>query len=320
MLSINSDSLPFADTYVGYSDKVSILISNEGTDDLEISLSLLDSAFAIDTAYLLLAPEASYELAVYFNPDSAGVFEGGSYWLPMIWIETLTFVSLTGTGVNPAVMTVSPDSISAALMTDETVIKTLTVDNTAGGSELVVQFESRIHAQTITKPLTQSRTPSSTHDPTSLSQDFGSYLSDTARVLIIQNSSAWGMDMRSFMQETFGITAMTIYPQVLSGHDLEPYDLIITTGDQNYEYYETISNNRERFEDYVENGGVIQYQLATQGSNVSLVGGVNIIHGSADNRNTLDAPDHPIGKDLPLVLEGNSANHTYLTDLPEEQR
>ncbi|MFH6983574.1 Ig-like domain-containing protein [Marinoscillum luteum] len=317
VLSINSDSLPFADTYVGYSDKVSILISNEGTDDLEISLSLLDSVFAIDTAYLLLAPEVSYELAVYFNPDSAGVFEGDLLLATNDLDRDSTFVSLTGTGVNPPVMTVSPDSISAALMTDETVIKTLTVDNTAGGSELVVQFESRIHAQTITKPLTQSRAPSSTHDPTSLSQDFGGYLSDTARVLIIQNSSAWGTDMRYFLQEIFGITAVTVYSQYLSGHDLEPYDLIITTGDQDYEYYETISNNRERFEDYVENGGVIQYQLATQGSNVSLVGGVNIIHGSADNRNTLDAPDHPIGKDLPLVLEGNSANHTYLTDLPE---
>ncbi|WP_421894665.1 choice-of-anchor D domain-containing protein [Marinoscillum sp.] len=320
VLSVNTDGLPFAQTYAGYSDTLSLMISNEGTDDLEITLSLSDSVFAIDTTYLLIAPEDSYELTVYFNPDTAGIFEGNLLLVSNDLDRDSTLVWLAGTGVNPPVMVVSPDSLWADLITDETAIKTLTVDNTDGGSDLVVEFKSRTRTPTTTNTLAHNSgaEPSTTHDSTSVSQSFGSILSDTARVLIIQNSTAWGTDMRHFLQEIFGITAVTVYAQYLSGHDLEPYDLIITTGDQSYDYYEHISSNRERFEEFVENGGVIQYQLATMGSNVNLVGGVHIVYGNGESYNVLNTPDHPIGEHLPLVLEGNLANHTHLTDLPED--
>ncbi|MEJ2721473.1 MAG: choice-of-anchor D domain-containing protein, partial [bacterium] len=93
---------------------------------------------------------------------------------------------------------------------------------------------------------------------------------------------------------------------------------VVTTGDLSPIYYETLSSNVAKFESFVASGGVVQYQLATQGSNVDIVNGVDVLFGNLENYNTVLTPEHPIVAGLPTELEGNYANHAYLVNLPAD--
>ncbi|MGH7453260.1 MAG: choice-of-anchor D domain-containing protein, partial [bacterium] len=137
-------------------------------------------------------------------------------------------------------------------------------------------------------------------------------------ILVIQNTSAWGLNMASFIFENFGIAATVINSSQIAATDFSPFDLIITVGDQSSSYYNAISANVAKFDEFVSQGGVVQYQLATQGDNVNIVNGVNVRFGNSENLNKVLLPLHPIAAGLPAELPGNSANHCYLSNLPPE--
>ena len=134
-------------------------------------------------------------------------------------------------------------------------------------------------------------------------------------MLVIQETSAWGLYIADVLLNEFGISATIISSAMISSTDLTQYDLIITASDESSTYYTNISANQNKFEEFVNSGGIIQYQLATQGSNLKIVGGTDVINGNQENFNTVKVPNHPILKDLPSQLEGSSANHCYFTNL-----
>ena len=135
-------------------------------------------------------------------------------------------------------------------------------------------------------------------------------------ILIIQDWSAWGVYMDAFIQENFGIVSTVINSSNIASTDFSPFDIVITVGSQSSSYYSAISSQVAKFEAFVANGGIVQYQLATQGDNVSIVNGVDVLYGNAEFYNTVLLPDHPIVAGLPTTLEGNFANHCYLANLP----
>jgi len=93
-------------------------------------------------------------------------------------------------------------------------------------------------------------------------------------------------------------------------------DLIITVGDEGPDYYGAISANVAKFETFVARGGTVQYQLATQGDDVTIAGGVLVHFGNLENVNRVLLRGHPIVAGLPELLAGNFANHCYMTQLP----
>ncbi|MBX7150405.1 T9SS type A sorting domain-containing protein [bacterium] len=136
------------------------------------------------------------------------------------------------------------------------------------------------------------------------------------RILVIQETDAWGVNIGDFIINNLGITPTVINSSQIAETDFFQYDLIVTAGDEDNTYYTELSNNVSKFEAYVIAGGVVQYQLATQGDNVTIVGGVQVIHSYAENVNRVLIPEHPIVSGLDSLLNGNSANHCYLTNLP----
>ncbi|MCH7521893.1 MAG: hypothetical protein IIB42_09385, partial [Candidatus Marinimicrobia bacterium] len=100
--------------------------------------------------------------------------------------------------------------------------------------------------------------------------------------------------------------------------DFTQYALIITTGGQSSTYYSNVSASVGQFEDYLAQGGVVQYQLATYGPDVAIVGGVNVLSGFGEEYNIILEPDHPLAAGLPTMLLGESANHNWLSNLPPD--
>lgn len=241
--------------------------------------------------------------------------------------------------VLPPIFSSTPDSFGATIGAGDSTKQTLTISNTGTGnltwnisvsSSLPQRLGNKIQSNfdRLTKKTTTGAAGSKlSHGRTVISPVKSLNLASNAagpgyedrKVLVIQNFDAWGVVMSDFILENFGITPTVITSGDIAITDFSQYDLIITTGDQDDEvYYGAISANVSKFEDYVATGGVVQYQLATQGENVDIAGGVTVTYGSQEDFNRVLIPDHPIVSGLDSILEGGWANHCYLTNLPQD--
>ncbi len=247
------------------------------------------------------------------------------------------YISLDVT-VLPPVFSASPDTFTSTIGAGDSIKHTLNIQNTGDGNlkwNITVSKTPPLRGQkTFVNPVLKERTLSTQVTAGSkapharniisanpaiarLSEQIAA--SPDQSILIIQNASAWGIIISDFIQQNFGNIPVVINSSAIANTDFTPFDLIITAGDQDDGvYYNAISANVAKFEDYVSGGGVVQYQLATQGENVDIVGGVTVTYGNSDSWNRILLPDHPIVAGLTSPLEGSSANHCYLTNLPQD--
>ncbi|WP_367275754.1 S8 family serine peptidase [Marivirga sp.] len=313
-MELNYDSLFITDTL-----KKTVQIRSIGTDTLLISdITLNSENFKIDSTSLALAAGSDYELEVSFLPKTIGALKDTLKIFSNDSITPILTVNLMGYGVEPPVMSVSPDSVEVNLMTNDSTVQYITIDNTAGGSSLYVGLDKIYGISEINGMNFSSYDYANSHDnresiPIKHNKNVASV---EKNILVIQNKLAWGVDMVDFIYSQTNITAIGILSSDLGNYDLSNIDLIITTGDQTTQYYDDLTTQVAKLEGFVNNGGVIQYQVATQGEDVQLVGGVGAINGNSENFNIVIDSLHPIVTSLPQLLEGSSANHNYLINLP----
>ncbi len=114
----STDSLDFGSTYVGnsaYTTSEDLMIENRGTKTLEISQIFVAWVGGIDfhpieTGGISIAPGESFDLSILFAPQELGLRNG------ILVIQSNDpdtpnhFVSLTGEGVNPAIIEVTPNA------------------------------------------------------------------------------------------------------------------------------------------------------------------------------------------------------------------
>jgi hypothetical protein len=340
-IAVSDDSLDFGQVFITASDTLTLLVSNEGTDLLTVSDITSDNPdYTVDTTSFNLDPGESQEVPVAFTPVNPGLSPG-----------TLTIFSndpttpaypvlLQGEGLIPPDIAVSPDSLSDSLFTGETSTHILTIDN-SGGSDLVFDISvQNVNAKAVNANFSSKRNQtllkrkvfplrgetralfrgnSSEPHPSEAVLPLNSIESTgDSSILVIQDFSAWGVDMFTFILNNFGISSTVINSSQIAATDFSQFDIVITVGDQSFSYYSQISANVGKFEDFVANGGVVQYQLATQGVNVGIVNGVDVIYGNHEDFNQVVLAGHPIVEGLPSILEGDAANHCYLTNLPPD--
>ncbi len=319
-ITLSAGALGFGPVFLGVSRLDSLVVSNEGTDRLDVTEVSSDNAdFSVSGATFSLDPGEHRVLMVTFHPSSVGGISGSLMIRSNDPDEGVLAVSLMGVGVVPPEISVSPTSLSSALLTGQTETKTLTISNT-GGSDLTLVLNPRNAVSPIAGHAPSAASPGpgtsrSSPDDTPVPVRAASVDSD-ASVLVIQDSEAWGLDMGEFLLDQFGIVATVIHADQIAATDFAPFDLIITVGDESDLYYDAVSANVAKFGAFVQAGGVVQYQLATQGVNVLMANGVNLRFGNLEFENRVVLPGHPIVLGLPPFLEGNYANHAYITNLP----
>ncbi|WP_421879677.1 choice-of-anchor D domain-containing protein [Marinoscillum sp.] len=311
------DSLYFGDVFVNYSDSISFTLSNQGTDDLIVNLLTTDSAFLSNIDSINLAPLEEYQVVVTFSPKEPGIFESGLVLSTNESENDSTWIDLIGRGLLPPVFELPQDSVGVHLLSGDSAVQSVLIDNTAGGSELTVSydlasFSSEISSYKVSETFTSSQQSSlKPIRPQAFQSDIVQ-----SNVLVVQEYSAWGLYLENFISATYGITPNVIAAAELGVIDLSNYDLIITTGDQYGNYYQQLSLHKDKLEEFVRAGGILQYQLATQGANVDLVGGAQMVYGNKEGSNLVVDSSHFITNALDNVLYGTSANHCYLTSLP----
>ena len=315
-----------------------ITIENRGTDVLTVSsVTASHPDYTADFAGASLAPGQSQAVAVTFAPTSPGLNAATLYVVSDDPDENSVEVALQGEAIMPPVVGVDPTSYSDDLFTGEVGLHLMTIHNT-GASDLnfTIETEDVSAASSASKAMLlrgkpwldrslrgggmtgnggvgNSRDP---HTATPTAPRSPSFAASGPAVLVIQDSDAWGVDMGTFIFDNFGIACTVINSSQIASTNFDPFDLVVTVGDENFAYYQALSSNVGQFEDYVAGGGVVQYQCATQGDPVTVVGGVQVVPGPFENFNDILDAGHPIVAGLSSPLEGSSANHTHLANLP----
>lgn len=139
MISVTPTSLVFNTLFVGASETLSFDVSNEGTEILDITDIASNSAdFTItSTTSFSVLPFETEQVTVQFSPTVLGALAG------IVTIsnnDTEQLVAVTGSGVEPPIITVSPSSISAELVGGDSEISVLTISN-VGVADLLFELE-----------------------------------------------------------------------------------------------------------------------------------------------------------------------------------
>jgi len=328
-IAVDLDSLEFDNVYVGYPEGMPLTIANVGTDTLKVDEIAVDgTAFSVSISDFNLPPGEEFVLRVTFDPPDASHYTGTVSITSNDPDEPVVSVDLSGTGVIPPVIGVTPTELTDSLFLNETSTRFLSIAN-EGGSDLSIDVHVRSNnvSMALTRATTTHQASSTTHsggvisteatDDTPIDPPETPQANEDSRVLIIQNTGAWGVNMYSFLIYYFDVAATVINSGNINVTDFSDFDVIITVGDENSTYYNALSMYVSKFEEFVANGGIVQYQAATKGVGVSIVDGAAVVYGCRDEHNANLCPQHPIMSGLPDTLFGEYANHGYLINLPE---
>jgi len=290
VITLNKTCLNFGSIMQHTTKADSVRVVNQGCDSLHVSgISSSSSDFTLlSPSVFTLAPHDSAFIKVQFNPATTGTLNAT---LSIFNNDNDTTICLNGSATAAPDIEINPDSFHVTLLTGDSTTRPLTIYN-IGGSDLTYSIQG----------------------------DGIGLVGDTS-VLLIQESTAWGLNMNSFLQTTFGITPTVITSSQIAATNFMLYDVIITIGEESTTYYNNISNNRTKFEAFVNAGGILQYQMATMGAtNISLAGGATVLYGNQQNQNTGLLPLHPILAGVTNPLQGNYANHCTLSNLPADAK
>ncbi|MBN4049650.1 DUF1573 domain-containing protein [Bacteroidales bacterium AH-315-N07] len=285
IISLSSTVFNFDSIMKGTTKTDTLTITNNGTDSLHITnVSLTDTSFLVDITSFSLYPGESQDIIVTFSPYSITTYSVG---LTIYNNDADTIISLIGIGLGVPDISVNPSSFNVTISTGDSTIKNISISNIGDGN---LDFDIKIGS--------------------------GYGMGGDTSILVIQNSIPWSTDMYTFLVDSFGVAPTMITSSQISSTDFSLFDIIITVGAQSTSYYNEISAEVSKFETFVGNGGIVQYQMATQGaSNINIVDGVVVMYATENNNNIL-LPTHPIVAGLSSPLQGSSASHCYVTNLP----
>ncbi len=137
-ISVEPDSLDYGPVYLGLSVLDTLSVSNTGQDVLIVSAVTLSSAdySVAPTGGFSLPPGQSRTLVVTFQPVEAGPRPGTLVFDSNDPNEAQVSVTLSGTGVVPPDIVVTPTAVAVSVGPGRRTARTVTVQNT-GGSDLV---------------------------------------------------------------------------------------------------------------------------------------------------------------------------------------
>jgi hypothetical protein len=129
-ITVSEDTLNYGIVFNGYSSTDTLIVSNEGTDSLNVNdISSDNPDYTVDITNFSLSPGENQEVVVTFTPSSVGTITGNLTISSDDPDESALSVFLEGECLEPPDISVSPDSLSDSLFTGEISVDTLTIYN-----------------------------------------------------------------------------------------------------------------------------------------------------------------------------------------------
>jgi subtilisin family serine protease len=328
-IRLSTTALAFGTVFTGGTRTDTLVVRNVGTDELVVSGVTSPSPYTVSVTAFSLAPTASETLLVHFHPVSPGPYTGTLNVASNDADQPSLDVSLDGAAVDPPIVGVTPDSITADLVTGETADRLVTVSNT-GASDLqyrigaqpasAAAIRERMRIPTTFAAALLAGTATTDRMPSSLRARDTSV--SGAKVLLIEDELPWGLFVNEAILLANNVVFNVIGSAQLATTDLKPYRLVIVPSTQPTSFYEALALQSAKFDDFVGHGGVLEFHAAGQsggGSDswlVTLPGGMHISPTSYSPLNHSLLPQHPIMANVPLAFVGSAASHAYLTSIP----
>jgi len=134
-IAVSDSALHFGSWFVGEAVRDTVRIENTGTDVLTISdISTNNTDFTVDMPSVDLSPGASQDIEVTFTPSSVALITGTLTITSNDPDEGVATVALDGEGLDPPIVGVVPDSLSASLHTGQNDTQTMTISNSGGNN------------------------------------------------------------------------------------------------------------------------------------------------------------------------------------------
>jgi hypothetical protein len=134
-IAITPDTLDFGGLFINQGTSADFLIENTGTKTLDISeLSNGNTDFVLDTmAPISLKPDQSLVVGVTFTPSSIGAINDKVTLVSNDAFEmTTATVTLTGVGVDPPIIGVTPETLALTVNKGDSIIESINITNTGG--------------------------------------------------------------------------------------------------------------------------------------------------------------------------------------------
>lgn len=141
-VSVTPQAADYGPVYIGGPSSKTFIVSNGGTDLLTVaSVSSNHANYTVDPAGFSLSPQATHNLVVSFTPTTADTIVGQVTITSDDPDEGTLLLQLTGTGVEPPVISVTPSAFADSLSAGDTSTHTVTVSNDgAGDLEIAVRL------------------------------------------------------------------------------------------------------------------------------------------------------------------------------------
>ncbi|MBZ0266400.1 carboxypeptidase regulatory-like domain-containing protein [bacterium] len=141
---------------------------------------------------------------------------------------------------------------------------------------------------------------------------------DDPYFLLFQDQIPWNNSHQDYLNE-LGIPFDLVNSASMADYDFEAeeYNVIMIPSTQGQGFYNNFMNNADRFEEWVDGGGCLEFHGCTQGATWTFWNDMNYVH-QGDGNNQVVMPDHPMMEGIPENYTGGSANHGWIDNVPED--
>lgn len=333
-----ADALDFGQIFAGTADTIEVGVQNIGTDVLNVpSISTDNATFSVFPSSMTLGPRESRSLQVAFTPATPEVFTGTLSITSDDPDQPLVEISLAGEGVEPPVVSLSPEALSEELYVGGVSERDLTLSN-LGGSDLEFEIlvrQAADHVSAIEPPILP--TGLAPEDTVSYAEPPSGYApkvrrptfelmnpADNHDVLIVQDLMPWESVANQRALEANGLTYEMIGSSGLAGADLNRYRMVMLVSDQPTSYHTNVTAHRSELEAYLRRGGVVEIHgcpLGWNGGDLSHVvwpGGMRV-EVFISYYNVVVRPDHPLATGIPTTFNTASSGGHFVNLPPEAE-
>jgi hypothetical protein len=135
-------------------------------------------------------------------------------------------------------------------------------------------------------------------------------------VALFLDRDPWGSPAWETELEERGIDYTLLPSAAMDTADFRNYNLIITVASANgYDYHEHLMNNMDRFQEYMEKGGILLMSACTQGETGVYLDGIENNYAPTNYADITD-PGHPLMAGVNNPAYGSSAVHNCFLSVP----